>query len=691
MSRDFKYRVTVDVEQIRGAARVMQKTFEEELSRIKPNVGSSGGAGTGDGGRAGGLYGALGSASGLAMGGLAAYAGIQGARLIAGQAKEMAEYSTTLRRTSVAFELLSGSSEIAADKLRAVERASGGGIDKLSAMNIANRAAALGMANTADELSRVTRFATIAGRVLGVDTTQALDNMALAASNLSFARLDQLGISSSEVRVRFAELRKEMSDNQAFLQAMLETGEKTFAGLNDGALTAASGVERLTVAWKNLYAVQTGAGSFLDQQAKNLALLLGGGVTGEDRLQIITEQIDRLNSVKMPTDEMETQLNLLNRIVDAAEKAKGKDEELRDELLKAGAQAAMPSFDGIGDDFAREIGKMIEAVLRLDATVQATGTNIVTMSRIFDGQVFTFNSGSGWTDKGPMLGPQPAPKGFGEPNVPTGFWSPEGLKDALAGGLVERKANDKKAAEEATKAWKTAAADTASAWKGAINGIPGLPGNGASPVTQEQMDAARAGVPQRFADDFVRLLEDQVLNGVPRGIDEALVKQMAGFNADVPWDVALPKFKKDYYSGALFDTELGKANMGMLVNKDAADAELAYQDQAKRGLENVSRFLGEGVAQMDYTPIGTGIATGITDTFSSGDVDFAGPLTTAIDGQLNETSQVTKLKDLGKMTASSVFLGFSGAVEEQPWADAIAAGVKADIMAWLEAHMGGAQ
>lgn len=164
---------------------------------------------------------------------------------------DFSKLSTEVRRTNEAFVVLSGGADEARSRLQAIQEGSGGTVDQLQAMTIANKAASLGLANTAQEFERVTRFATVASRIFGGDVAGTLDNLAAAASNLSFERLDQMGISSTQVRERMAELRAETSNlgrEQAFLQAALEVGERTFGALADSSLTAATGVERLKVA-----------------------------------------------------------------------------------------------------------------------------------------------------------------------------------------------------------------------------------------------------------------------------------------------------------------------------------------------------------------------------------------------------------------------------------------------------------
>ena len=44
-----------------------------------------------------------------------------------------------------------------------------------------------------------------------------------------------------------------------------------------------------------------------------------------------------------------------------------------------------------------------------------------------------------------------------------------------------------------------------------LRSVPGL--FGTSEVTQEQLDLAKAGVPQEFADDFLHRFKDQIGNG----------------------------------------------------------------------------------------------------------------------------------------------------------------------------------
>lgn len=124
-----------------------------------------------------------------------------------------------------------------------------------------------------------------------------------------------------------------------------------------------------------------------------------------------------------------------------------------------------------------------------------------------------------------------------------------------------------------------------------LKNVPGL--FGASPVTQEQLDAAKAGVPQNFADDFVRRLGAEVANGnqefgglLPQAID-ALNK--IGVTPGGSPDAVLAQIKDTFASGRLF---ANPENLG-LINADAVKASIAEQDQAKTGQQNIQSFFDQ--------------------------------------------------------------------------------------------------
>jgi len=715
MSREFHYRVVVDTEQVRGAARTMQQTFQQEMNRVQVQTGGATGGGAA-GGSGGGISGSLlGGMSGALMGGLAGYASIQGVKMLATQANEMAKYSVELQRTSVAFELLSGSAEMADAKIMAVERASGGAIDRLTAMNIANRAAALGMADTAQELGRVTEFATVAGRVLGIDTAGALDNMALAASNLSFARLDQLGISSSQVRERFGELRGTMEDSKAFLQAMLEVGEATFSALNVGALTAASGQERLKVAIQNTKEELSGLGKIWNEFQIVIARDVLGDRTQDEETDRFAQRISQLNSQQSETlalgredpgtqaqiEQLEQVIDLWGRISDSALDTVPNIQNARDGVLELG-EAAMraelsPALLNRMGTLETLTDRAAYAMIRLGIETANVGNTLSTLepalSRVFDNQVFTFKEGAGWQNQGKPEGPSVMPKGYGDPvTLPSG-WGVSDWSTAIKEGAKDKAALDRQAAKDATRAWSDAGRSTADAWKSAISGIGGLPGTGRTPVTQSQLDRAAAGLPQNFADDFLRRAEDELINGVDLpDIDRGFIEKLLGMEGkNLPNNVLFDILSEQSQSGEIFANPFARENYGTLVNEEAVGADLEKQGRIKEGLAFVDKQLKAKFGDLDFTSLGQTLSTGIATTFSDGTVDFAGETVGAMGASFTDKKNAAALTGLGVTMAENLFGGFTSekGVMAQPWALAISTSVKNDIIKWLKEFMEG--
>jgi hypothetical protein len=239
-----------------------------------------------------------------AVGALRGAAGVVGVgigvREIAQQAVELTKLGTAAQRASDTFGLLLGSAERGAAAMRGIREASGNTVTNLEAGQIANKAFALGMAKTGEELERVTRFAVTASRVLGGDVAGTLDNLALAASNLSFRRLDQMGVSASQVKTEMDRLKATttgLSQEQLFLQATLNVGERTFANLGGSAVTSASGLEILSARLRQLREDFGGlVATSLDAPFRDLALRLGGGGI-PDEIKIIEDRIKSLQSL----------------------------------------------------------------------------------------------------------------------------------------------------------------------------------------------------------------------------------------------------------------------------------------------------------------------------------------------------------------------------------------------------------
>lgn len=184
-------------------------------------------------------------------------AGLWGAGQIAGTLADMTALGTESRRTGLAFDFLSGNATVAAGNIDAIKQASGGAVDKLTAMQIGNQALALHLADSAEGFDRLVRAARGVAAVSPVisDVQSAISELALAAANTSYRRLDQLGLSVQEVRTKMSELRREndaMSESQAFLEAAISTLLTKYSGIIDAEENRATGLERIQVAISDL-------------------------------------------------------------------------------------------------------------------------------------------------------------------------------------------------------------------------------------------------------------------------------------------------------------------------------------------------------------------------------------------------------------------------------------------------------
>lgn len=263
--RTTRYRVEIDLAAARKEAAEFARVFQTEVNRAMQQATAAAGGAAGGAGGGGGIMGAMGMGKmlGGALGGLGGYLTIQG---IKNMAIGAAELSVAVNRSTNAFVALSGSAEEAEKRLKAIQQASGSTMDNMQAMNLANRLVSLGMAKSAEEMERAVTVGRKIGVVMGTDVTYALENLSLAAANLSFMRLDQMGISATQVRARMKELQAANADlgkEQAFLSAALEIAESTFKDVDVSAAETISGMEKLSTAWKNL--TQTIAASGLGQ------------------------------------------------------------------------------------------------------------------------------------------------------------------------------------------------------------------------------------------------------------------------------------------------------------------------------------------------------------------------------------------------------------------------------------------
>jgi hypothetical protein len=212
-----------------------------------------------------------------------------GAREFVQFAVEADRVATAFNRQSIAALSLAGSQEKLNSLLSTYERVTGGAVSQAESLSAVTRLMAIGMADSTAELERFVTAARGISIAMGGTVGNITNELQLAISNQSIERLDQLGLSSGEVRARIAELQDTtagLSREMAYQEAIIGLATEKFGELARAAGNGASGMEKLRTAWDNFQLT-------FGQEA-------GGGAGGGGGLNIIFEQwasdIDRASS-----------------------------------------------------------------------------------------------------------------------------------------------------------------------------------------------------------------------------------------------------------------------------------------------------------------------------------------------------------------------------------------------------------
>lgn len=186
------------------------------------------------------------------VGGIAVNAVIGGVERAGRFALESEATATAYRRQSVAARELAGSQGELNLLLRTYSEATGGAVDKATALSKVTRLVTVGFADTSEELRRIATIARGAAIALGESQDYILSEMQLASANQSKRRLDQIGVSVEEFDARMEELRQThrgVSNEMLFNITLLDIMEKKFAALANSPEALATGTEKFTAAW----------------------------------------------------------------------------------------------------------------------------------------------------------------------------------------------------------------------------------------------------------------------------------------------------------------------------------------------------------------------------------------------------------------------------------------------------------
>lgn len=261
--------------------------------------------------------------------------------------------------------------------IQKVKEASRGAVSEMDIIRSTNKAMMLGLGADADQMAELMEIAAFRGRAMGLDTTQAFDDIVRGIGRTSPMILDNLGIviSAKDTYAEYAEsIGKTASEltkqekTQALLNRVLQEGNKMLdeaGGLQDD---AASKIERLDAAWQN----------FMDHRKRDAAGETSGIAT---ILAAGLEKLDeKLLDVERQTDLSREAMRRLNISMEDGISAGETQaihleiQKIKQEELAAATSAAADATDDMtvaGEDLEAQLEAMSDANKEFLSTLDA--------------------------------------------------------------------------------------------------------------------------------------------------------------------------------------------------------------------------------------------------------------------------------------------------------------------------------
>lgn len=167
---------------------------------------------------------------------------------------ELGNLGQQVQQQRAYFEVWSGSVGAATANLEAMRRAVGGALTESEMMAGANRLLSMGLADNANELENMSRMAVMLGGSTR-SASESIEEFSLLLANQSILRLDTFGISGAKVRERIEELMeadKNLTREQAFLNAVMEEGTRKVQALEAAGVKATTAAQDLGTAFRGL-------------------------------------------------------------------------------------------------------------------------------------------------------------------------------------------------------------------------------------------------------------------------------------------------------------------------------------------------------------------------------------------------------------------------------------------------------
>lgn len=170
-----------------------------------------------------------------------------------GMVADLVNLGTQANFTEQKFNALAGGSDKAANALNAMKEATKGVVDDTDLMAGATRDLQLGLATTADEAGKLTSLAANLGRVMGMDTSDAIQRFGNLLETNSTRGLVAFGLNVDAVKAKIAQLKAQgMDAREAFKLATLEEGRRQLEMLGPAADVGVTGLKKLEVQFNDL-------------------------------------------------------------------------------------------------------------------------------------------------------------------------------------------------------------------------------------------------------------------------------------------------------------------------------------------------------------------------------------------------------------------------------------------------------
>ena len=172
-------------------------------------------------------------------------------------------------------------------------------ISDMNLMQSANRAALLGVTKDTETLSKLLTVARLRGKEMGLDVTQAFDNIVTGIGRGSPLILDNLGITIPDAFKKAAEGMSEAEQKQALVNLVLEDGSRILEEYGTDAITASDKIAMLSASKENLK-VATGdiglsllhTSGLLDLYTSGVQNLTNSLISAKPHVEILAQTIN---------------------------------------------------------------------------------------------------------------------------------------------------------------------------------------------------------------------------------------------------------------------------------------------------------------------------------------------------------------------------------------------------------------